>query len=55
VRNRAIPLLFYSPEPLFVKKYEHRTDSKLQMCAYLLFFPNKDLIENRDAFVNIAV
>lgn len=25
------------PEPLFVKQYEHRTDSKLKMCTYLLF------------------
>lgn len=45
---------FYSPEPLFVKKYERRRDLKLKMCIYLLFFSSKDLIESGDALVNIA-
>lgn len=54
MRNRAISLFFNSAEPLFVKKYEHRTNSKLKIYTYLLFSPSKDLIESRDVLVTIA-
>lgn len=35
-------ILFCFPEPLVVKKYEHRTVLKLEMSTYFLFFSSEE-------------